>query len=329
MMTPEQAVALIKSHASELGFVACGIASAQRVAPEAEAEYRRWLHAGHAADMNYMQAHEELRYDPRLLHPGCRSLIVVALNYFPRCSQEGDLRFASYAYGADYHYVVKQRLTLLSDFIAAEVAPALMPGETYDARPFCDSAPMMEHYWAVQAGVGFMGRNRLLIVPHYGSYCFLGVLAVNLDLPADSPLTISCGTCRRCLDACPTGALHEEREFSSTGSMVDARRCISYHTIESRAEEIDVEIAAQMGNRVYGCDACQECCPWNRFARPTEVVEFHPSEAFLSLNADALCRMTGGDFKRMFKHSAIMRAGYKGLLRNLKAVEQCRGDVEK
>lgn len=327
-MTSQQASSLIKSKALQIGFSACGIAEADRVSVEAEAELRHWLEVGYDADLHYMRAHESLRLDPRELHPGCRSLIVVALNYYPSSRQQGDIRFSTYAYGADYHYVLKHYLSQLSDYIAKEIAPLLSPQQSYDARPFVDSAPLMEHYWAYRAGVGFMGRNRLLIVPRVGSYCFLGILATNLSLSTDHPLSIGCGTCRRCLDACPTGALTSDPHMQ-TGSIVDARRCLSYHTIESRAAEIPAEIAAQMGNRVYGCDVCQECCPWNRrFARPTHVPEFLPSEQFLALDSDRLAAMSPGDFRRLFRHSAISRAGYKGLQRNLRVVRSNLGTPE-
>lgn len=315
-ITPAEAAALIKKKAAALGFEACGIAEAAPVSDAAATALQRWLDAGCAADMAYMHEHKDLRLDPRLLFPGARSLIVTAMNYYPAVKQETDLRFAYYAYGADYHYVIRNYLTRLLDYIGEEIVPRLHPGFTLEGRPFTDSAPLLEHYWAVRSGIGFLGRNRLLILPRHGSYYFIGTLMVNLPLPADRPLDISCGTCRRCMEACPTQALRP----AGAGTCLDARRCISYQTIENRKGEIPEEVAGRMEDRVYGCDACQQACPWNRFATPTRIPEFQPSPEFLTLDAERLQSMGSGGFKRLFKHSAVMRAGYKGLLRNLRYV---------
>ncbi len=317
-LTPEEAVALIKKKAADLGFGACGIAEAAPVSETAAAELRQWLDAGYAADMTYMHEHKDLRLDPRLLFPGARSLIVTAMNYFPAVKQDSDLRFAYYAYGADYHYVIRSYLSQLFDYIQSDIVPHLSPGFHLEGRPFTDSAPLLEHYWAVRSGIGFLGRNRLLILPRRGSYYFIGTLIVNLPLPADRPLNISCGTCRRCLEACPTQALRP----TATGTHVDARCCISYQTIENRTEEIPADVASRISDRVYGCDTCQQVCPWNRFASPTRIPEFQPSPEFLALDTKGLLSMGSGGFKRLFRHSAVMRAGYKGLLRNVRYVSK-------
>jgi epoxyqueuosine reductase len=333
-MTPAAAVTLIKAKARALGFDACGLATAEAVSPEAARDLQQWLDAGYAADMDYMHRNRELRLDPRLLQPGARTLIVTALNYYPETPSPSDLQFSYYAYGADYHYVIRGLLSELLEYIRTDIAPALMPGVELDGRPFTDSAPLMERYWAVRAGLGFIGRNRLLILPGRGSYFFLGTLAINLPLPADRPLHIGCGTCRRCLDACPTGALQfigtqDDGNADTLGNSLpqqeqttlDARRCISYQTIENRTDEIPADVAAHLAGRIYGCDACQQACPWNRFARPTQVEAFRPLPEFLQLDAETLRALGGGGFKRLFRHSAIMRAGYKGLLRNLRYVK--------
>lgn len=317
-ITPEEAVALIKKKAVDLGFEACGIAEAAPVSDVVAAELQHWLDAGYAADMAYMYEHRELRLDPRLLFPGARSLIVTAMNYFPAEKQKTDLRFAYYAYGTDYHFVVRSYLGRLFDYIQTDIIPHLDSGFSLDGRPFTDSAPLLEHYWAVRSGIGFLGRNRLLILPRHGSYYFIGILIVNLPLPADQPLKISCGTCRRCLDSCPTQALRH----TGTGTQVDARRCISYQTIENREQEIPTDVAERMSDRVYGCDACQQACPWNRFATPTRIPEFQPLPEFLTLDTEMLRTMGNGGFKRLFRHSAVMRAGYKGLLRNLRYISE-------
>jgi epoxyqueuosine reductase len=325
-MTPEDAALLIKARAKALGFGACGLARAEAVDEEAARDLRAWLDAGCAAGMDYMHHHQDLRLDPRLLQPGAQTLIVTALNYYPEEIARAPLQCAYYAYGADYHYVIRGLLNELLDYIRTDIAPALLPPDTpLEGRAFTDSAPLMERYWAVRAGLGFIGRNRLLILPGRGSYYFLGTLAINLPLPPDRPLRISCGTCRRCLDACPTGALQEEaRGGSHEGGQtrLDARRCISYQTIENRTDDIPADVAAGMGSRLYGCDACQQACPWNRFARPTTVEAFRPLPELLHLDAETLRALGGGGFKRLFRHSAMLRAGYKGLLRNLRYVEQ-------
>ncbi len=315
-MNAETAASLIKAKARALGFGACGLARAEAVDAETARSLQQWLDAGYAAGMDYMHRHQDLRLDPRLLQPGARTLIVTALNYYPEhpASNSADLQFSYYAYGADYHYVIRGLLTELLDYIRTDIAPALMPGTPLEGRAFTDSAPLMERYWAVRAGLGFIGRNRLLILPGRGSYYFLGTLAINMDLPADSPLHIGCGTCHRCLDACPTGALQADA--------LDATRCISYQTIENRTDAIPAEVAEHLGSRIYGCDACQQACPWNRFARPTQVEAFRPMPELLTMDAEALRALGGGGFKRLFRHSAILRAGYKGLLRNLRYLEQ-------
>lgn len=317
-VTPEKAVALIKKKAADLGFGACGIAEAAPVSETAATGLQQWLDAGYAADMAYMHEHKDLRLDPQQLFPGARSLIVTAMNYFPAVKQDSDLRFAYYAYGADYHYVIRNYLSLLFDYIQSDIVPRLNPGFRLEGRPFTDSAPLLEHYWAVRSGIGFLGRNRLLILPRRGSYYFIGTLIVNLPLPADRPLNISCGTCRRCLEACPTQALRP----TATGIHVDARRCISFQTIENRTGEIPADVAGRMSGYVYGCDACQQACPWNRFASPTRISEFQPSAEFLALDTKGLLSMGSGGFKRLFRHSAVMRAGYKGLLRNVRYVSK-------
>ncbi len=328
-LTPETAVLLIKARARALGFDACGIATADAVSPAAAQALQQWLDAGHAADMDYMRRNQDLRLDPRLLQPGARSLIVTALNYYPEQRQEGAMRFAYYAYGIDYHYVVRNLLSELQKYIRAEIAPQLMPDTPLEGRPFTDSAPLMERYWAVQAGLGFIGRNQMLILPGRGSYFFLGTLALNLPLPADAPRHIGCGSCHRCEAACPTGALQRKAPTAAGAecppdTTLDARRCISYQTIENRTAEIPSDVAAQLQGRLYGCDACQQACPWNRFARPTTVEAFRPVPEFLSLDAASLRALGTGGFKRLFRHSAVMRAGYKGLLRNLQYLETGR-----
>ncbi len=304
------------AEARRLGFCAVGVTAPREVDAVEWQRHEEWLSAGYAADMDYLQQHKDIRRDPRLLFSGVQSMIVTAMNYYPDRRQQGDAQFAFYAYGADYHWVVKEYLGRLSEWIACNLVPENF---SYEARAFTDSAPLMERYWAVEAGLGFVGRNQLLIVPGVGSYVLLGTLMTNLPVELLSRAGVrkerpSCGSCLRCREACPTGALCE--------GYVDANRCISYQTIESRAERIPEEVARTLGNRVYGCDACQEACPWNqRFASPTAIPEFQPQEHFLILSREEIANMGSGDFKRLFAHSAVKRAGLKGLKRNVKSSE--------
>ncbi|MEG0949237.1 MAG: tRNA epoxyqueuosine(34) reductase QueG [Bacteroidales bacterium] len=301
--SPDQA-ALIKAEALRLGFDACGIAAAAEVSDALFLE--KWLQEGCAAEMQYMHNHFEKRTDPRLLVEGCRSVIVVALNYYPAVKQHPDApQFSYYAYGKDYHEVVKDKLRALYEYIHREIAPVT-------GRMFTDSAPVLERYWAVKAGLGFIGKNTQLIIPGKGSYFFLGELLIDLELQPDAPLSLSCGNCTRCLEACPPNALTPRR--------LDARRCISYQTIENKGE-IAPATASVLKNMIYGCDICQQVCPWNRFARPNRTPEFQPSEAFLSLDKERLEMLSEDEFREIFRHSAVKRAGYKGLKRNLAALK--------
>jgi len=227
------------------------------------------------------------------------------MNYYPQQKQHPDApQFAYYAYGRDYHRVVKKRLDQLLKYMQTEL------GLEVEGRAFSDSAPIMERYWAERAGLGWRGKNGLLIIPRAGSYFFLGELLVNIDLPCDEPMRSMCGRCERCLKACPTSA------FLSPGR-IDARRCISYLTIEQKGE-IPTELRASIGKRVYGCDACQQCCPWNRYARPTTVEDYKPRERLLALSPEELEAMTEEEYLALFAGTAVKRAGLVGLQRTIR-----------
>ena len=294
----------IKQKAQEIGFSACGVCRAEFVGENTKKRYETWLTEGLHARLDYLARNSEKRYDPTLLVEGAQSIISVALNYFPEQKQPEDVpQFAYYAYGKDYHEVVKEKLNLLFEFVKT-----LFPDVS--GRCFTDSAPVLESYWATQAGIGFKGRNSMLIIPQKGSFFFLGELIISQPLTYDNPQETSrCGKCQRCVDACPTGAL------LGNGSL-DAAKCISYQTIENKSEEIDPDIAGKLNNRVYGCDICQQACPWNKFAKPHQTVDLMPSDEFLKLNSENLLSMKEEDFRRIFKHSAVKRAKYSGLLRN-------------
>lgn len=299
--------AQIKAEALRLGFSACGIARATTVREDEYKCVEAWVQEGFHGTMSYLERNTELRRDPRLLLPGTRSLIMVAMNYYPTELQPKEApQFAYYAYGRDYHKVVKKRLDNLLSFIRS------ICGKEVEGRSFADSAPLLERYWAVEAGLGWRGRHGLLIIPGAGSYFVLGALLINIDLPPDSPQPNRCGKCRRCLDACPTQALLGD-------GLMDARRCISYLTIE-QSEEIPTELAERMDNRLYGCDACQEVCPWNRYAKPTTIEDFSPRAAILQMRADLLEAMTEEGFSLAFAGSPVKRAGLSGLKRSLRAI---------
>ena len=322
----------IKEKAKEIGFDACGIA--QVAAADSEALFfDRWLKEGNHAGMAYMENHREIRLNPAGLVEGAKTVISVALNYYPEQKLPPEApHIAYYAYGKDYHLVVKEMLSELWTALFPRPArdrietdgkgmdrnglffcdPASSAGteqaDVTAARFFTDSAPILERYWAWKAGLGWIGKNTNLIIPGKGSFFFLGELITSLDLPPDSPVVARCGDCSRCMDSCPTGALY------APGS-VDARLCISCQTIENKGD-IAPFVADRMGDRVYGCDTCQQCCPWNKSARPSVHHEFAPSEEFLALDASRFETMTPDDFNRIFRHSAVKRAKYAGLKRN-------------
>lgn len=307
--SPEEIVTAIKAEALRLGFSACGIARAEAVPSEVMASYDAWIDAGHQGSMEYLERNRELRADPRVLLPGTRSLIAVAMNYYPAEKQAEDApQFAYYAYGRDYHKVVKKRLDKLLLYMQEGLEL------TVSGRAFADSAPILERYWAEKAGLGWRGKNSLLIIPRAGSYFFLGFLLVDLELPADEPMRNLCGKCTRCQTACPTQA------FVRPG-VLDARRCISYLTIEQKGE-IPQDLAPKLGKRLYGCDACQQCCPWNRYARPTEIEDFSPRESLLRLSPEALEALTEEEYLALFAGTAVKRAGREGLLRSWRGIRE-------
>lgn len=294
---------LIQAEALRLGFSACGFAKAEPVGEAMAKVLDRWTEKGFHAEMQYMERNRHLRLDPTQLVPGCQTLIVVALNYYPQqlLPTEG-YQIAYYAYGADYHRVVKDKLHQLLMYIKT-----LFP--TAEGRAFCDTAPLLERYWAVKAGLGFIGMNRQLIIPGKGSYFFLGVLAVDVELQAQAhAIPSTCGNCKRCLIACPTGAL--------TLDGIDCRRCLSYLTIEHRGP-IPEDMAQKLGRRIYGCDTCQQVCPHNKNAQSTEEIAFAMSPDVAALTADDWHNLTPERYKELFKHSAMERAGYEGLMRNI------------
>lgn len=296
----------IKQFALSLGFDACGICCAKNSGQEAK--YLDWISRNCHADMTYLERNIDKRLDPRLLVDNAKSVICVALNYYPREKMPDNVpQFAYYAYGEDYHDVVKAKLNQLFNFIKLSYPDV-------SGRVFSDSAPVLERFWAAQAGIGFVGKNSLIIIPNKGSYFFLGELIIDLELDYDKPISRNCGNCTRCIDSCPTNAI--EKPYR-----INANRCISYQTIENK-NEIAPDVVSRLNNNVYGCDICQKVCPWNRFAKPHNTPDFIPSESFLSLDMEKLSEMDEDTFKNVFKNSAVKRAKFAGLKRNVEALNR-------
>jgi epoxyqueuosine reductase len=295
---------MIKAKALSLGFSAIGITRAEAVDHETALHFRQWIGEGKQAGMEYMRNNIDKRIDPRLLMEDAKSIISVALNYYPqRLIGEEQYQIAFYAYGKDYHDVVKNKLHKLTSELNLN-----------NYRAFCDTAPILERYWAVKAGLGWTGRNHQLIIPRAGSTFFLGELLLDIELEYDSEQQNRCGNCHRCIESCPTDALHDNQE-------IDANRCLSYLTIENRGEIPD-GLACKMGNYIYGCDRCIQSCPWSRFASPTAEPELQPTEELLKLTKEQWCNLTIEEYRHIFKGSAVKRAKYEGLMRNIHAVNK-------
>lgn len=298
---------LIRAEAQRLGFGFVGFARAERLDTEAR-RLEQWLHAGAHGRMAYMENYFDLRIDPTLLVPGAKTVICLSFNYFTEEKQPDPAapKIATYAYGEDYHYVVKDKLKALLLYMRQEI------GEI-DGRCFVDSAPVMEREWAQRAGIGWNGRNTLTISPKRGSFFFLAEIICDLPLLYDDPIRDHCGTCRRCIDACPTGAIAPE------GYFLDASKCISYLTIELR-DAIPATFQPEMHNWMFGCDICQDVCPWNRFSERHTEPAFEPSAELLALSQRDWQELTAETFGRVFKKSAVKRVKYAGLKRNIEFV---------
>jgi epoxyqueuosine reductase len=304
---------LIKIKARELGFSACGISKAVFLEDQAR-RLEKWLKAGRHGSMQYMENHFDKRVDPRRLVEGAKSVISVLLNYLPRTEQKDPEApvLSKYAYGTDYHFVIKDKLRELHEFINRSAGEA-------GGRAFVDSAPVLDRTWAARSGLGWIGKNTCLLVRGGGSFYFIGELILDIELPVDTPVKDYCGSCRRCIDACPTGAIIAPRE-------IDARKCISYLTIEYR-DELPAGMRDQMKNRVFGCDICQDVCPWNRKAKPHDEPLFEPDPGLMAMTSAEWHKMERKTFNRFFKKSAVRRAGYTQLKRNLEFIKPPGSDT--
>ncbi len=308
----------IKAEAQSLGFYACGIAKADAVDNETATRYKEWIAQGKNGEMAYLNNYTDKRLDPRLLMTGLKSIVCVALNYAPAERMPDDeYQLAAYAYGQDYHDIVKNKLRQLAarfGFECLDVKGSHADDGNVHYRAFCDSAPVLERYWAVQAGIGWKGKSQQLIIPQAGTMFVLGELFLDIELEYDQPMKNRCGRCHRCIDACPTQALKE-------GEGMDARRCLSYLTIENRGD-ITPEVAAKMGNTIYGCDRCQLACPWNHFAQPNHTPELQPRPELMNMTKEKWQNLTEEEYRALFRGSAVKRAKYSGLMRNIHAVEK-------
>jgi len=294
----------IKAKALEMGFADCGFARAEPLLEDAT-RLRDWLHAGHHARMGYMANHFEKRTDPTLLVEGARSVISLLFNYTTNKTQMDPKApvISKYAYGRDYHGVMKERMHQLFGFIQS-----LQPGT--EGRVFVDSAPVLDRAWARKAGLGWIGKNSCLISRKLGSFVFIGEIILNLELDYNQvPESDFCGSCRRCVEACPTGAILE-------GRTLDSQRCISYQTIENKGD-ISPELKGRLAGRVFGCDICQDVCPWNRKAVLHAEPEFEPRSSMLEMTAGDWSQLDQENFRALFKDSPVERAGYTKLLSTL------------
>jgi len=305
-MTTTELSLFIREQAHLLGFDSCGFAQANALPKQSQLDFEVWLNDGLQGEMSYLGRNLDKRMDPGLLVEGCKSIVMVALNYFPLGNQlPTALKVAKFAYGLDYHFIIRGKLNQLMDRIREQ-------GITVNGRAFSDSAPIMERHWAWEAGLGWLGKNQNLIIPGNGSYFLLGELLIDLDLDYGTPMEDRCGICDKCLQACPTKALD--------GKRLDARRCLSYLTIEKKGP-FSKEEAKMVGenNWIFGCDICQDVCPWNRFATANSTAELQPTEHFLNLDHAKFLKLNTASFQTYFSGTCIERTCLEGLQRNMAA----------
>ncbi|MFV1448106.1 tRNA epoxyqueuosine(34) reductase QueG [Maribacter sp. HS] len=292
----------IKTEAKRLGFLSCGISKADFLEEEAP-RLEKWLNNNMHGEMSYMANHFDKRLDPRKLVEGSKSVISLLLNYFPEKTQREDsYKISKYAYGQDYHHIIKGKLRQLQEFITEEI------GEVH-GRAFVDSAPVLDKAWAAKSGLGWVGKNSNLLTQQVGSFYFIAELIVDIDLEYDHAVTDHCGTCTACLDACPTQAIVEPY-------VVDGSKCISYFTIELK-NELPNEMKGSFDDWMFGCDVCQDVCPWNRFSKPHNEPLFNPHPELLSMTKKDWEEITVDVFQKVFKKSAVKRTKYGGLTRNI------------
>ena len=296
----------IKEEAKRLGFISCGISKAGFLEQEAP-RLEKWLNNNHNGQMAYMENHFDKRLDPTLLVDDAKSVVSLLLNYFPSESQnEEAYKISKYAYGQDYHFVIKEKLKEFLHSIQENI------GEV-SGRAFVDSAPVLDKAWAAKSGLGWIGKNSNLITQKVGSFYFIAELILDLDLEYDHAVTDHCGSCTACIDACPTQAI-------LAPYIVDGSKCISYYTIELK-ENIPNDMKGKFDEWMFGCDTCQDVCPWNRFSKPHSEPLFNPNPDLLSFSKKDWTEITEETFRVVFKNSPIKRAKFDGLKRNIKFLE--------
>lgn len=303
----------IKNTALEVGFDACGIAKADFLEEDA-LFLQDWLRQNFQGEMGYLERNHDKRTDPRLIVDGCKSVIVTLMNYFPTKTQQAETpKISKYTYSkVDYHFIIKEKLLLLENKITEKYGIDCFNNN--QQHRFVDSAPVLERRWAERAGLGWIGKNKMLINPLLGSFCFIGILMINQELEYDKPISNRCGKCRKCLDACPTNALHENKGL-------DARKCISYQTIEKKGK-ISYEIQHKLSGYAYGCDICNDVCPWNKSrAKATVHSEFEATEV-IDWNVSDWETMNKSTFNHQFKHSAIQRVKFEKLKENIELLNK-------
>ncbi len=308
MTTINRNTAFVKTTARSLGFDYCGIAKAEKLNEDAK-RLESWLNKGFNGSMGYMENYFDLRIDPSKLVPGAKSVITLLLNYFPSEQQdESSPQISKYAYGRDYHEVIKEKLKLFLQILKDNI------GEIH-GRGFTDSAPVLERSWAVKSGLGWVGKNGNLITKNNGSFFFIATLITDLELEPDDPFAKDfCGSCTKCIDNCPTEAILPDK-------VIDGSKCISYFTIELKDMLIPENMKGKFENNLFGCDVCQDVCPWNRFAKPTNETEFKPLPEILNFSKNDWEELTEESFKIIFKNSPVKRAKFEGIKRNLKFLE--------
>jgi epoxyqueuosine reductase len=300
---------IIKQEAKRLGFDFCGISKADFLEEEAP-KLEAWLKAGMHGKMEYMENHFDKRLNPTLLVEGAKSVVSLLYNYYPEQTQNTEApKISKYAYGYDYHKVIKEKLKEFLNTLKEKIGDV-------NGRAFVDSAPVLDKAWAKKSGLGWIGKNANLINKQNGSFFFIAELIIDLDLEYDGPIQDYCGTCTKCIDACPTEAIVEP-------FIVDGSKCISYLTIELK-DAIPNEFKNKMDNWAFGCDVCQDVCPWNRFSTAHHEAQFNNQTGLLNLNTDEWHELTEETFNKVFKHSAVKRTKYKGLKRNLEFIKPLR-----
>ena len=303
---------LVKNAARQAGFDYCGIARARKLDEDAR-KLEAWLQKGLHGSMRYMENYFDLRVDPTLLVPGARSVITVLKNYFPEKPINSGPKISKYAYGTDYHTVIKEQLKKLIAGLQKEIGQ-------FNGRGFVDSAPVLERSWAVQSGLGWVGKNGNLITRDSGSFFFIATLITDLVLEYDDPFAKDfCGTCTRCIDSCPTDAIMPDKTINGS-------QCISFFTIELKESLIPQDMRGKFQNWMFGCDVCQDVCPWNRFSKPHQEQQFNPLPELLNLSTAEWESMTEDSFRKIFKKSPLSRAKLKGIQRNVRFLREENGE---